>query len=257
MTDAFSIPGVLTLTDDIIPYEEIASFYDEGFITEVLFPIKSGKEATVYCAKAHSDRPEKYYALKLYRPLAHRAFRNDAIYQEGRFGRETREVRAMRTKTRKGRMFQFGSWLAHEYATLQILHESGAGVPRPVAAGARGLLLEFIGDGNAPAPMLAAIRLDPQKASQLLERLLTNIAILLSCNVVHGDLSAYNVLYWRGRPVIIDLPQAADARVNPNARMLLTRDVANLCRYFAKQGVRRDSCAIADELWARHMNARL
>jgi RIO kinase 1 len=257
MTLAFSIPGALTLSHEIIPYEEIASFYDEGFITEVLFPVKSGKEATVYCAKAHPGRPEYYYALKLYRPLAHRAFRNDALYQEGRFGQETREVRAMRTKTRKGRMFQFGSWLAHEYATLQILHEAGAGVPRPFAAGAHGLLLEFIGDGITPAPMLAAIRLEAQEARQLLERLLANVAILLACNVVHGDLSAYNILYWRGRAVIIDLPQAADARVNPNARTLLARDVANLCRYFARQGVPADCCAIADDLWERHMNAAL
>jgi RIO kinase 1 len=257
MTIAFPIPGALTLSHEIIPYEQIASFYDEGFITEVLFPIKSGKEATVYCARAHPSRCESYYALKLYRPLAHRAFRNDALYQEGRFARETREVRAMRTKTRKGRMFQFGSWLAHEHATLRILHKAGADVPRPFAASAHGLLLEFIGDGSTPAPMLAAIRLDPQEAGELLERLLANVAILLACNVVHSDLSAYNILYWRGRAVIIDLPQAAGAAVNPNARMLLARDVANLCRYFARQGVRRDACAIADDLWERHMNAAL
>jgi RIO kinase 1 len=257
MTNAFSIPGVFTLTHDTVPYEEIASFYDEGFIAEVLFPIKSGKEATVYCAKAHPDRPERYYALKLYRPLAHRAFRYDAFYQEGRFGRETREVRAMRTKTRKGRIFQFDSWLAREYAMLQILHDAGADVPRPIAAGAHGLLLEIIGEGSTPAPMLAAIRLPPSEACRLFERLLGNVTILLACNLVHGDLSAYNVLHWQGRPVIIDLPQAADARVNPNARMLIERDIANLCRYFARQGVPRDSCAIANELWDRHMNAML
>jgi RIO kinase 1 len=257
MTQSFFIPGALTLAHDTIPYDEIASFYDEGFITEVLFPIKSGKEATVYCAKAHPGRRERYYALKHYRPLAHRGFRNDALYQEGRFGQETREVRAMRTKTRKGRMFQFGSWLAHEYATLRILHEAGAHVPRPIAAGSHGLLLEFIGDAAAPAPMLAATRLGPREANRLLDHLLANVAILLACGVVHGDLSAYNVLYWKGRAVIIDLPQAADARVNPNARMLLGRDVANLCRYFARQGAPRDPCAIADELWDRHMNAKL
>jgi RIO kinase 1 len=257
MTDAFSIPGALTLTHDIVPYELIASFYDEGFIAEVLFPIKSGKEATVYCARAHPDRPEKYYALKLYRPLAHRGFRNDALYQEGRFGHETREVRAMRTKTRKGRIFQFYSWLAHEYAMLQILHKAGADVPRPVAAGAHGLLLEFIGEDSTPAPMLATVRLAPGEARHVFERLLGNIAILLARNLVHGDLSAYNVLYCQGRPVIIDLPQAADARVNPNARMLLERDVVNLCRYFARQGEPRESCAIADELWDRYVNATL
>jgi RIO kinase 1 len=253
----FSIPGALTLAHDIVPYEEIASFYDEGFITDVLFAVKSGKEATVYCAKAHPGRPERYYALKHYRPLAHRSFRNDAVYQEGRFGRETREVRAMRTKTRKGRAFQFGTWLAHEYATLRTLHEAGADVPRPIAAGANGLLLEFVGDGDVPAPMLAAVRLGSEEAHRLLESLLRNVANLLAHHVVHGDLSAYNVLYCQGRPVIIDFPQAADARVNPNAPLLLARDVTNLCRYFSRQGVDCDPVNTADDLWDRYMHARL
>jgi RIO kinase 1 len=257
MIHAFSIPGALTLTHAIVPYEEIASFYDEGFITDVLFAVKSGKEATVYCAKAHLGRPETYYALKHYRPLAHRAFRNDAVYQEGRFGRETRDVRAMRTKTRKGRVFQFGTWLAHEYATLRTLHEAGADVPRPIAAGANGLLLEFVGDGDVPAPMLATIHLDAREAEQLLARLLDNIATLLARHVVHGDLSAYNVLYRQGGPVIIDFPQAVDARVNPNAPLLLARDIANLCRYFARQGVDCDPVDIAEDLWGRYMQARL
>jgi RIO kinase 1 len=247
----------LTLTHAIVPYEEIASFYDEGFITDVLFAVKSGKEATVYCAKAHPGRPEKYYALKHYRPLALRAFRNDAVYQEGRFGRETRDVRAMRTKTRKGRIFQFGSWLAHEYATLRVLHEAGADVPRAIASAANGLLLEFVGEGDVPAPMLAAVRLEPDEADQLLKRLLANIAILLARDVVHGDLSAYNVLYSQDRPVIIDLPQAVDARVNSNAGVLLARDVANICRYFARQGVSCDPVGIADDLWNRYTHAEL
>ncbi len=80
---------------------------------------------------------------------------------------------------------------------------------------------------------------------------------MLAHHVVHGDLSPYNVLYWQGRPVIIDFPQAVDARENPNAQMLLARDVANVCRYFARQGVDCDPVAIADELWGRYMRARL
>jgi RIO kinase 1 len=257
MNHTFLIPGALTLTHDIVPYEEIASFYDEGFITDILCTIKSGKEATVYCAKAHSSRPERYSAVKLYRPLAHRAFRNDAIYQEGRFGRETRGVRAMRTKTRKGRIFQFDSWINHEYATLCRLHCAGVAVPRPLAAGPNALLLEFIGDHGEAAPVLAGTRLDRDTAAQVLEHLLGNIATMLAHHVVHGDLSAYNVLYWQGRPIIIDYPQAVDARVNPNARMLLSRDVTNLCRHFARYGAGNDGADIAAGLWSRYMRAEL
>ena len=254
---ASPIPGAAQLTHPLIPHDEIASFFDEGFIVDVLFAVKSGKEATVYCAEAHPDRPEKYYALKHYRPQAHRAFRNDAIYQEGRFAHETREVRAMRTKTRKGRAFQFGSWLAHEYAMLRTLHEAGVDVPRPFAIGTNGLLIEFVGEDTTAAPMLGTVRLAREEAGPLFERLLANIATMLAHNVVHSDLSAYNILYHEGRPVIIDLPQAVDARANQNAQMLLTRDVANVCGYFARQRVVCDAAAIADDLWGRYARGQL
>ena len=253
----FPIPGATTLTQTLIPHDEIASFYDEGLIVDVLFAVKSGKEATVYCAQAHPGRPERYYALKYYRPQAQRAFRNDAIYQEGRFAHETREVRAMRTKTRKGRAMQFKGWMAHEYAMLTTLHDAGVDVPRPLAIGTNGLLLEFVGEETTAAPMLGSVRLAREEAGPLFERLLGNITTMLAHNVVHGDLSAYNILYHAGRPVIIDLPQAVDARNNQNAQMLLTRDITNVCGYFTRQRVVCDPAEIATGLWDRYARGKL
>ena len=81
--------------------------------------------------------------------------------------------------------------------------------------------------------------------------------IFLERDRVHGDLSAFNVLYQEGRVTVIDLPQAVDARTSPNARRLLERDVRNLCRGFARYGVRRDAEAIARELWSRYLRGML
>ena len=68
----------------------------------------------------------------------------------------------------------------------------------------------------------------------------------------HGDLSAYNILYHRGRAVIIDVPQAVDPSINQNAVALLERDIANVCAYFRKSGVRSDPARIAGDLWMRY-----
>ncbi len=87
--------------------------------------------------------------------------------------------------------------------------------------------------------------------------LLRNVELWLAHDTIHGDLSAYNVLYWEGRVRVIDFPQAVDARANPNARDLLARDVANLCTYFARQGIRADPDRIAGELWRRFLRAEL
>ena len=225
----------------------------------MLFPVKSGKEATVWVAEAHPDRPERFLALKHYTPLAHRNFRNDAAYREGRFVPDARAARAMRNGTRKGRQFAFGDWIGHEHATLAALHRAGADVPRPVASNGSALLIELIGEGSAPAPMLASVRLAQDEAEAALLRLLANIATMLANGIVHGDLSPYNVLWDRAarRPVVIDLPQSVDARANPNARAMLGRDVANVCRYFARQGVASEPDAITDDLWTRWQHARL
>src|SRR5207237_3159853 len=66
------------------------------------------------------------------------------------------------------------------------------------------------------------------------------IRLILDAELVHGDLSAFNVLWWHERPVIIDFSQAVDAVVHPAARDLLRRDVERTAGYFRRQGVAVD-----------------
>src|SRR5262249_12099752 len=178
-----------------------------GWINAVLFPVKSGKEATVYCCKACPGRSETYFALKVYRPREHRNFRNMAMFQEGRMPGDARAARAVKNNSTFGRAVEFRGWLHLEFAMLGILHAAGADVPRPIAMGASAMLLEYIGEGGRPAPQLSHMRLSPAVAEALLDEALRNIEIMLACHVVHGDLSAYNMLYAGGNLRIIGLPQ--------------------------------------------------
>ena len=245
------------MTSEITADAETSMFIKDGWIDEVLFAVKSGKEATVFCCKASPGRDSAYFALKIYKPREHRNFRNDAVYQEGRVIPDARVARAIRNKSTKGRAFQFDGWLQHEFAMLSQLHKGGADVPRPFAIGPNAILLEFIGDGQRPAPQLNSVRLSPAVAEVLLDQALRNIEIMLAHHVVHGDLSAYNMLYTGDRLRVIDMPQAVDARRNQNARMLLTRDVANVCRYFASQGADADAGTYASDLWNLYARAEL
>jgi RIO kinase 1 len=245
------------MSSELVSLDEIRTFFEDGWIDEVLFPVKSGKEATVYCCKACPGRGETYFALKVYRPRKHRNFRNTALYQEGRVVGDARAARAVKNKSKFGRSVEFGGWLRHEFAMLGMLHSAGADVPRPVTLGASAMLLEFFDDDGSPAPQLCNVRLSPTVAEALLEQALRNIEIMLGCHVVHGDLSAYNMLYSGGRLRIIDLPQAVDARSNANAHTLLARDVANVCLYFASQGVDAEPGNFAAELWDLYVRAQL
>ena len=105
-------------------------------------------------------------------------------------------------------------------------------------------------------PTLNHVRLAPAEAPALFERLLHNVDLLLSCERVHGDLSAYNVLYWEGQVKIIDFPQAVNAFMHPEGRAILQRDVERLCQYFAPYALGADPTRLAEDLWQRHQLPR-
>lgn len=233
----------------------IAPFIDEGWIEEILYEVKSGKEATVFCCQGGERSPVPLIAAKVYRPIESRRFKNDGMYAEGRvhMAREGRVRRAVKSKSAFGRQVQYGTWLWQEWDTLNVLHEAGASVPRPLAVGEQAILMPFLGDEDAPAPMLHEIRLARADAARLVDALLSDVELMLDHDCVHGDLSPYNIMYHGGRAVIIDFPQAIDPRLNHSARVLLTRDVEHLCNWARRHDVNRPADRIAGRLWSRFM----
>ena len=238
---------------DLDAAEALASLFDEGWITEILHELKSGKEASVYCCQGGPLAGGGLVAAKVYRPLQMRAFRNDAVYQVGRkqFAHETRVHRALRKGTAAGRRIQAALWLEDEWETLSVLASVRAAVPRPIARNGRTILMEYFGDADGPAPRLHDVQLPPAEARRVIDVLLDEIELMLDCHRVHADLSPYNVLYWSGDPVVIDFPQSVDPRLNPAAQTLLARDIANLCRWADKLGAPRPANDIAADLWMR------
>jgi RIO kinase 1 len=97
------------------------------------------------------------------------------------------------------------------------------------------------------------VALEAAEAGALFERLVNNIEIMLAQYVVHGDLSAYNVLYWQGRVRIIDFPQMVDPRQNREAYDIFRRDVERICGYFARYGVASQPGRLARDLWHKHI----
>lgn len=239
--------------------ESLADFYEDQWFTDVLYRVKGGKEATVYCCRGHPVTEVDLIAAKVFRPRMFRAMKNDTLYKQGRGMLDAdakrvldrRSLLALRKKTTYGKRLDAASWCRHEFEALTELYEAGADVPRPLAYAPNAILMEFVGDEVQAAPILQSIRLEREEAESLFERLIQNVEILLSRYVIHGDLSAYNVLYQDGDAWIIDLPQTIDALAHPRAYELFARDVDRLCRYFVKQDVEVDAMGLALELWQR------
>jgi RIO kinase 1 len=241
-------PG--TFTDDETEATAIDHFVGEGLVTEVVRNIKTGKEASVHLCRANrSTTGEDLLALKLYHPLDRRDFRDESIYRDGEWIKERRIRVALQKKTRFGRNVQGGLWVSREWETLRALSGAGAPVPGPVAATEDAILMTYIGDLEQAAPQLRSVRPSREEAQDLFEQVMRAVELMLFRNVIHGDLSAYNVLVWEGRATVIDLPQAVDPRKNRHAEAMLQRDVTRVSEYFERHGVPSSRGRIASDLW--------
>jgi RIO kinase 1 len=240
----------------------LSQFYEEDLITDVIHMVKSGKEASVYCCTAHPSTGREYLAAKVYRPRMFRSLRNDAIYRESRIQhdgegqviRGNRGRRGLVRKNEQGRAVQISSWIEYEFETQRLLYQQGARVPEPISQIGNAMLMEYVGAVNEPAPLLREVILDKEEAPSLFESIIHDIEICLACDRIHGDLSAYNILYWEGVVTLIDFAQAVDPTHNPEAGFaLFQRDIERVCRYFARYGVSANATALAMEIWTRYM----
>ncbi len=238
----------------------LGEFFEQRWISDVLSKIKAGKEASVYLCKAGDQVRAPYVAAKVFRPRMLRNLKNDALYRQDRAvldetGHRIVDLgmlKAQKKRSTYGETIRHQSWLAFEFETLKTLHAAGADVPRPYEMGENAILMGYIGDEAFAAPTLNPVRLKREEAERLYRRLVGNIHLMLRQDMVHGDLSAYNVLYWRGRVTVIDFPQVISAAGHRSAYAIFSRDMRRLCEYFNRQGLRVDGARLAEELWRAH-----
>ncbi|HMN28214.1 MAG TPA: RIO1 family regulatory kinase/ATPase, partial [Caldilineaceae bacterium] len=227
----------------------LETFYDRLLISDVLMRVKGGKEANVYLCQADPASGFDLVAAKVYRPRGMRNLRNDWLYREGREiaisasgvnrRRADRVLRALKNKSEFGKEIAHSSWINHENGALDTLNRLGGAVPKPIATGENALLMGYLGDRLRAAPPLHEVTLDSQEVAPLFFEVMRNIELMLQNGMIHGDLSAYNILYWEGKITLIDFPQVTMSASNPSAYMILTRDVQRVCEYFATQGLVR------------------
>ena len=94
-------------------------------------------------------------------------------------------------------------------------------MPRPIEGTDDAILMAYVGDRDVSAPRLHEYQHDDRdELASLWDQLHGAIEQMLYRDVVHGDLSSYNVLVWDGRITLIDFPQAVDPKKNRHAHHL-------------------------------------
>jgi RIO kinase 1 len=196
----------------------IYDFLNKGIIESIFGVVNAGKEARVYWGK-DSDGDE--LAIKIYLTVSAEFKKGMLSYIEGdpRFARVKRDTRSL-----------IYTWAQKEFKNLQRANEVSVRVPKPIAVNHNVLIMEFIGKEGVSAPLLKESF--PRKPEKLYQQLLACVEKLYQkAELVHADLSEYNVMLWKNKPVLFDFAQAVHVK-HPMASRFLRRDLENLFQYF-------------------------
>ncbi|MFD0725915.1 PA4780 family RIO1-like protein kinase [Lysobacter brunescens] len=225
----------------------LQALIDDGVIDEVLRPLKSGKEAAVYVVRSGDD----IRCAKVYKDMAQRSFQQRVQYQEGRKVRGSREARAIGKATKYGRKQQETAWKNAEVDALYLLRDAGVRVPEPYGYYHGVLVMALVTDADGfSAPRLGEVALSPEQARDFHAVLMRQVVRMLCCGLIHGDLSAYNVLVGPDGPIVIDFPQVVSAAGNNAARQMLLRDVNNLTASLGRWAPELLDTWFGEEMWA-------
>ncbi|WP_302082240.1 serine/threonine-protein kinase Rio1 [Salinibaculum rarum] len=221
---------------DDATYGALYKLVQDGYIDAFGGPLSTGKEANVYTAlggeqagetlgDAHDERPE--VAVKVYRINAS-DFKDMREYLQGdpRFeglGQRKKDVVL--------------AWVRKEFANLKRAKKAGLRVPEPIAVERNVLVMEYLGTEEGRAKRLSEVHIEnPETAYEVVREYMCR---LFDAGLVHGDLSEYNIIFYEGQLVIIDLGQAVTIH-HPNYDEFLQRDCENVANFFARQGVDTD-----------------
>jgi len=217
--------------------EELDLYLEDGTIDEVLGSINEGKEAKVFLARTTS----RLVAIKIFKDRLNRSFKNKSDYFQHKIPSHRREARAIKNRTSFGLKLEESMWHSREVYTLQLLHEAGASVPEVFHVKNCSFMMAYFGNEETPAPRLSDMKRAINNPICIYNQIINNIKIFLDNNIVHGDLSPYNILYCKNDKIaIIDFPQAVRLDANNNSITFLRRDLENINIFFSKLGIENE-----------------
>jgi len=202
----------------------IYDFLNKGTISEIHGVVKAGKESRVYWGK---DKNGNELAIKIYLTVSAEFRKGMLKYIEGdpRFKGVRHDTRSL-----------IFTWAQKEFRNLEQATAAKVRVPKPVTVKNNVLIMEFIGKNGVSAPSMK--EMPPKHPEKIYETLLNYLKRLYrKAELVHGDLSEYNIMIWKGRPILFDMAQAVSIS-HPMANFLLRRDLTNLNRFFNRLSVR-------------------
>ncbi len=197
------------------------------------FPISTGKEAVVFRGVTPQ---KKFVAIKIYK-TSNITFKKISKYIEGdpRF-----------RYTNKNRRAIIYEWAIKEFKNLERLQKSKVRAPVPIKRIKNIVVMEYLGSAKKSAPLLIDVDIkNPKEVFNELIKFISNM--YLKADLVHADLSAYNILIHKNKPYIIDIGQGVLLE-HPSSLEFLKRDIHNIVQYFKKFDIQEDEGKILNNI---------
>lgn len=187
--------------------------------------ISTGKEANVFSARTKSG----YVAVKIFRTYTSNFDKMEKyIIGDSRFG-----------KVKKKKHDLIFQWCKKEFRNLNKCYETGLSVPTPYVFKENVIIMEFIGNNNIASPLLKDVNFDKNTAEKMYKTVINFMKNLFNkANMVHADLSEFNILYYKKKLVFIDMAQSV-LTTHPMAINFLKKDLINVNSFFKKKEVKK------------------
>jgi RIO kinase 1 len=207
----------------------LGDFLNRKIIKSLDYPISTGKEANVFRATTGEEYGDKgeYLAIKIYRiETSNFTHMQNYITGDPRF-----------FGIKKIKKYIVYAWAQKEFKNLRICAEAGVPAPEPYIFKKNVLAMKFLGEEGISDSLLVDI--GSEKPEEDCNKILGYIKKLYKHNLVHADISEFNIMMHRDEPYLIDIGQGVLLE-HPKAEEFLRRDIGNVVRYFGKYGVERN-----------------
>ncbi len=188
----------------------------DGYISELLGPIGTGKEAYVFYSH---DQHNNTVAVKIHR------------HHIGAFKQIPTYLRLRGTGSR-GYIKRIDDWTRYEFNFMSRAFNVGVSVPEPMRNYKNIIVMAFIGEDDVPAK--PAVQDRNFEVDSWYKKITDVIVLLGRRRIIHGDLSPYNILNLKGNPFFIDFSQAL--KLSNMTLPYLVRDITTINSWFKSLG---------------------
>jgi RIO kinase 1 len=199
---------------------------NSGYLSEIDGCLSTGKEANVYYARGKEGQE---FAVKIFKTSI-LVFKDRDIYVSGEY-----RFRNGYCKSNPRKMVK--TWAEKEMRNLKRLSTAGIPCPTPHLLKSHVLVMDFLGKDGWCAERLKEVTLTTEQTIDSYLTICVDVRRMYhECNLVHGDLSEYNLLWHENRAKIIDVSQSVE-HSHPYANDFLRKDISNITDFFRKKGM--------------------